>query len=57
MNTLTLKTNKSKLKPNCLFTLQFILKSFLLDEQLSIVLSTDDIYEVIYDNEYQHDIL
>lgn len=37
--------------------LKFIIKSFLLDQQLSKILSVDDVWELIYDAEYRANIL
>ena len=37
--------------------LEFIIKSFLLDPQLSKILSVNDVWELMYDGEYRTNIL
>lgn len=56
-NTTTIITNKCNLNVTHQSKLHFIIKSFQLDEQLNKVLSVDDKWELIYDNEYNEDLL
>ena len=56
-NTTTIKTSKSIMDVTNQSKLEFIIKSFLLDPQLSKILSVNDVWELMYDGEYRTNIL
>ena len=56
-NTTTIETSKSIMDVTSQSKLEFIIKSFLLDSQLSKILSVNDVWELMYDGEYRTNIL
>ena len=56
-NTTTIEASKSIMDVTGQSKLEFIIKSFLLDPQLSKILSVDDVWELMYDDEYRANIL